>query len=146
MSKPRASSEVAGAPPTSRDESLASTEPLHRRSVESTSDVVVTATKSIGGQYGYVTKLLQQLYVILDSSDYPQACDALELKNRIKVAHTRYSKTVRKFCTVLREGSERGKEYMGQLKARDDEVQVADERINQCLSNGRAHCWFGCNF
>ena len=95
MSEPGSSSEAAGTPPTSQGEVLISTKPLLRRSVESTSDVALTATKSIGGQYGHVTKLLQQLYVILDSSDYPQACDVLELQNRIKVAHTKYSKAVR---------------------------------------------------
>ena len=136
MSEPGSSREVAGTSPTSQGEVLISTEPLLRRSVESTSDVALTATKSIGGQYGHVTKLLQQLYVILDSSDYPQACDVLELQNRIKVAHTKYSKAVREFCIVLGEGSERGKEYMGQLKTRDDEVQVADERINAFLVEG----------
>ena len=136
MSEPGSSSEVAGTPPTSQGEVLISTEPVLRRSVESTSDVALTATKSISGQYCHVTKLFQQLYVILDSSDYPQACDVLELQNRIKVAHTKYSKAVREFCTVLGEGSERGKEYMGQLKARDDEVQVADEHINAFLIEG----------
>ena len=66
MSEPHPSSEVAGTPPTSQDELLVSTEPLLRRSVELTSDVALTATKSIGGQYGHVTKLLQQLYVLLE--------------------------------------------------------------------------------
>ena len=110
MSKPSSVGEIAGTSPTSPDEVL---------EVES-ADATLQATKSIGGQYGYVTNLLQQLNAILVTNDYSQAANVLDLQTRIKAGHVRYSRALQDFCRVLGEGSERERDYKSQLQAREN--------------------------
>ena len=99
---------------------------------------VLSATRTIGGQHGYVTKLLQELNGILDLDDYSRASDVLDLQARVKTAHHKYSDSIKSFCDTLQDNSKRKREYDSQLDIRNRDLQTVDERVNKFLLEGLA--------
>jgi len=98
----------------------------------------LNVVKSIGGQHGQVTKLLQQLISILDSGNHSRASEVFELQGWIKLAQDKYARSVREFCQTLGSESERCKVYTDQLQARDCEISHANEQVNAFLLEGLA--------
>ena len=94
------------------------------------SDSALTATRSIGGHKGHVTRLLQQLTSLISRKDFSLASEALELQWQLKSAHEKYALAVREFCSTVGEESTRYGEYMGQLQARDAELKNMDVLVN----------------
>ena len=48
------------------------------------SDATLSATRSIGGQRGYCTKLMQQVWLILNEKEYRRAREVVELKAQLE--------------------------------------------------------------
>ena len=128
---------VGSSTPAPVDVSTTNQEPCFSAS-DSVTDAILIATKSIGGQRGYVTKLLQHLGAVIESGDHSLASKVLELQQQIKSAQEKYSRSVKVFCQTLDEKGDRGEEYMEQLQARDEEVKEADDQVNAFLLEGLA--------
>ena len=93
---------------------------------EATPDINLTVTKTVGGYHSHLTRLMRQLDTFLNSDDYSHAAKILDLQNRVKAAHHKFSESVKLFCDSLEDDSERNKEYLNQLNVSNSEILTAD--------------------
>jgi len=94
------------------------------------SDAALTATRSIGGHKGHVTKLLLKLGSLLETKESNSPSEALGLQKQIRSAHDKYTASVREYCRTLDEESDRYRELMDQWLAKDKEVKQMEDEVN----------------
>ena len=100
------------------------------------SDAMLSATRRIGGHRGYCTKLMQQVWLILNEKEYRRARDVVELKAQLEKSHEVYAASVEEFCKSLDQDSPRYQEYMLQLNSRTVELADLQARITEFMLEG----------
>ena len=100
------------------------------------SDATLSATRRIGGQRGYCTKLMQQVWLILNEKEFRRAREVVELKAQLEKSHEVYAASVEEFCKSLDQESPRYQEYMLQLNSRTVELADVQARVAEFMLEG----------
>ena len=100
------------------------------------SDATLSATCRIGGQRGYCTKLMQQVWLILNEKEYRRAREVVELKAQLEKSHKVYAASVEEFCKCLDQDSPHYQEDMLQLNFRTVELADLQARITEFMLEG----------
>ena len=99
MSQTCADGDETNVPQHLQEEVLTPTESLPVNSSESTTeflteatpDINLTVTKTIVGYHSHLTRLMRQLDTLFNSNNYSHAAKILDLQNRVKAAHHKFS-------------------------------------------------------
>ena len=103
---------------------------------DSVSNSALTASKTIGGLRGHVSKIMQQLESMIESRNFSRAKEIAKLKSQLVIAQNKLVATVKEFCCALASDSSLSKEYMKDVEARDKEVKELLLRVANFILDG----------